>query len=71
MITFIQTIIQSSKTPPAPNGVSMGGGPVGPPGAAPIDNGLIFLLFIGIAFGCYMHYKKIQHKKVNAKNSLN
>jgi len=66
MITFIQTIILFSQLPPAPSGTNN----APPPPGAPIDNGLIFLFCIGIVFGSYMHYKKIQHKKKSILKTL-
>ena len=48
MINFIKALLIIAPPPPAP-------GPPGPPGtpSLPIDNGLLFLLFAGIALGLY------------------
>jgi hypothetical protein len=52
--------------PPPPNPVN--GNPVVGQGA-PIDDGVVILLFLGIAFGCFKLYE-IRKKKITPKEEI-
>ena len=61
---FISGVFADPPGPPSPGGnpVSGGGTPVG----APIDDGMVVLIALGIAYGCYKIYE-IWKKKVTLK----
>jgi hypothetical protein len=61
---FITGIFADPPGPPNPGGDPSGNG--GVPVGGPIDDGLVILLALAIAYGCYKIYE-IWKKKVTAK----
>jgi hypothetical protein len=60
--TITNYVLADPPGPPGPGGNPASGG--GTPVGAPVDNGILILLFLGIAYGAYKIYELRKAKSI-------
>jgi hypothetical protein len=63
-IAFVLIYLSLNAQPIPPSGYNHGGGGTQPSGGgAPVDDGLIFLIVLGIIWGCWKSFYMNKHKE--------